>query len=90
VLYFARSSESLLCGEKLREQQLFYYEEAFRVSEFMNFPGYRVRESLEEEVSSRQDCESSEVKVLVPPIACSRAGSMSDACEGNDARSARM
>jgi hypothetical protein len=53
-------------------------------------PSYRVRESLEEEVSSRQECESSEVKVLVPPIACSRAGSMSDACEGNDARSARM
>jgi len=40
--------------------------------------------------SSRQGCESCEVKVLVPPIACSRADSMSDACEGNDARSARM
>ena len=34
-------------------------------------------------VSSRQGCESCEVKVLVPPIACSRADSMSDACEGN-------
>jgi hypothetical protein len=41
-------------------------------------------------VSSRQGCESYEVKVLVPPIACSRADSMSDACEGNNARSARM
>src|SRR3989440_6730465 len=40
-------------------------------------------------VSSRQSCESCEVKVLVPPIACSRADSISDACEGNDARSAR-
>src|SRR6516162_3734459 len=41
-------------------------------------------------VSSRQSCESCEVEVLVPPIACSRADSISDACEGNDARSARM
>jgi hypothetical protein len=40
--------------------------------------------------SSRQGCESCEMKVLVPPIACCRADSMSDACEGNDARSARM
>ena len=40
-------------------------------------------------VSSRQGCESSEVQVLVPPIACSRAGSISDAWEGNDTRSAR-
>jgi hypothetical protein len=40
-------------------------------------------------MSSRQGCESSEVKVLVPPIACSQADSISDACEGNDARSAR-
>jgi hypothetical protein len=40
--------------------------------------------------SSRQGCESCEMKVLVPPIACSRADSMSDACEGNGARSARM
>jgi cyclic pyranopterin phosphate synthase len=39
--------------------------------------------------SSRQCCESCEVKVLVPPIACSRAESISDACEGDDARSAR-
>jgi len=41
-------------------------------------------------VSSRQGCESCEVRVLVPPIACSWADSMSDTCEGNDARSARM
>ena len=41
-------------------------------------------------VSSRQGCESCEVKVHTPPIACSRADSMSDACKGNDARSARM
>ncbi len=40
--------------------------------------------------SSRQGCESSEMKVLVPPIACCRADSMSDACQGNDVRSARM
>ena len=40
-------------------------------------------------MSSRQCCESCEVQVLVPPIACSRADSISDACEGNDARSAR-
>ena len=45
---------------------------------------------LEKGVSSRQSCESCEVEVLVPPIACSRADSISDACEGNDARSARM
>jgi hypothetical protein len=41
-------------------------------------------------VSSRQGCESCEVKVLVPPIACCRADSMSDACEGNNTCSARM
>src|ERR1700726_2434282 len=41
------------------------------------------------ERSSRQCCECCEVKVLVPPIACSRADSISDACKGNDARSAR-
>jgi hypothetical protein len=40
--------------------------------------------------SSRQGCKSCEMKVLVPPIAYCRADSMSDACEGNDARSARM
>ena len=40
-------------------------------------------------MSSRQCCESCEVRVLVPPIACSRADSISDACGGNDARSAR-
>src|SRR5487761_543226 len=39
--------------------------------------------------SSRQSCESSEVRVLVPSIACRRTDSISDACEGNDARSAR-
>ena len=42
------------------------------------------------ERSSRQCCESCEVKVLAPPIACSWADSISDACKGNDARSARM
>jgi hypothetical protein len=47
-------------------------------------------EKLGRGVSSRQSCESCEVKVLVPLIACSRADSKSDACEGNDARSARM
>jgi hypothetical protein len=47
-------------------------------------------EKLGRGVSSRQGCESCEVEVLVPPIACSRADSISDACEGNDARSARM
>src|SRR5215468_415076 len=40
-------------------------------------------------MSSRQGCESCEVKVLVPPIACSRADSISDACGGDEARSAR-
>jgi len=40
-------------------------------------------------VSSRQSCESCEVQVLVPLIACGQADSISDACEGNDARSAR-
>jgi len=39
--------------------------------------------------SSRQSCESSGVKVLVPSIACIRAVSMSGACGGNEARSAR-
>jgi hypothetical protein len=42
------------------------------------------------ERSGRQCCESCEVQVLVPPIACSRADSISDACKGNNARSARM
>ncbi len=37
-----------------------------------------------DERSSQQCCESCEVKVLVPPIACSRADSISDACKGND------
>src|SRR5207244_3385454 len=45
---------------------------------------------LLDESSSRQCCESCEVKVLAPPIACSRADRLSDACKGNDARSARM
>src|SRR6516225_6165578 len=49
-------------------------------------------EGLEEKYravrSSRQGCESCEVKVLAPPVACSRAASLSNACEGNDARSA--
>ena len=40
--------------------------------------------------SSRQGCESGEVEVLVPSIACIRMASMSDACGGNDACSARM
>src|SRR5947199_221390 len=39
--------------------------------------------------SQIQCCESCEVRVLAPPIACSRADSISDACRGNDARSAR-
>jgi hypothetical protein len=39
--------------------------------------------------SSRQGCESSGVKVPVPSIACIRAVSMSGACGGNEARSAR-
>ena len=39
--------------------------------------------------SSRQSCESSGVKVPVPSIACIRAVSMSGACGGNEARSAR-
>ena len=39
--------------------------------------------------SSRQSCESSGVKVPVPSIACIRTVSMSGACGGNEARSAR-
>jgi hypothetical protein len=39
--------------------------------------------------SSRQGCESCGVKVPVPSIACIRAVSMSGACGGNEARSAR-
>jgi len=50
----------------------------------------RAMETSASFVSSRQGCESCEVKVLVPPIACSQADSMSDAFEGNDTRSARM
>jgi hypothetical protein len=42
------------------------------------------------EGSGRQGCESSKVKVLVPSIACSRTASISGACRGNEARSARM
>ena len=50
----------------------------------------RMKESHGKGVGSSRQCwESCEVKVLVPPIACSRAASLSDACEGNDARSAR-
>jgi hypothetical protein len=52
-------------------------------------PARRAVEKTRGGMSNRQGCESSEVKVLVPPIACSRAGSMSDACGGNEARSAR-
>jgi len=40
--------------------------------------------------SSRQCCETCKVKVLAPSIACSRAASISNAREGNDARSAWM
>jgi hypothetical protein len=40
--------------------------------------------------SSRQGCESCEAKVLVPSIACIRTVSISGACGGNEARSARM
>ena len=36
--------------------------------------------------SSRQDCESSAVKVRVPSIACIRTASISGACGGNEAR----
>jgi hypothetical protein len=39
--------------------------------------------------SSRQGCESCKVKVLVPSITCIRTASMSGACGGNEARSAR-
>ena len=49
----------------------------------------RRRLGVRAKVSSRQGCESSEVQVLVPPIACSQADSASDACGGNDTRSAR-
>jgi succinate-semialdehyde dehydrogenase / glutarate-semialdehyde dehydrogenase len=42
------------------------------------------------EGSGRQGCESSKVKVLVPSIACIRTASISGACRGNEARSARM
>jgi FlaA1/EpsC-like NDP-sugar epimerase len=40
--------------------------------------------------SSRQGCESCKVKVLAPSITCIRTASISGACGGNDARSARM
>jgi hypothetical protein len=39
--------------------------------------------------SSRQYCESSKVQVLAPSIACVRTASISGACGGNEARSAR-
>jgi transposase len=42
------------------------------------------------EGSGRQGCESSKVEVLVPSIACIRTASISGACRGNEARSARM
>ena len=41
------------------------------------------------EGSSRQCCESSKVQVLAPSIACVRTASISGACGGNEARSAR-
>jgi hypothetical protein len=40
-------------------------------------------------MSSRQGWESSRVKVLVPSITCIRTVSISGACGGNEARSAR-
>ena len=40
--------------------------------------------------SSRQGCESCRVKVLAPSITCIRTASISGACRGNEARSARM
>ena len=54
-----------------------------------NAAGEHAVEKTRRGMSSRQCCESCEVRVLVPPIACSRADSISDACGGNDARSAR-
>ena len=42
------------------------------------------------EGSGRQGCESNKVEVLVPSIACIRMASISGACRGNEARSARM
>jgi transposase len=42
------------------------------------------------EGSGRQGCESSKVEVLVPSITCIRTASISGACRGNEARSARM
>jgi len=48
----------------------------------------RMRERVWEG-SSRQCCESSKVQVLAPSIACVRTASISGACGGNEARSAR-
>src|SRR5271163_1702841 len=42
------------------------------------------------EGSGRQGWESNKVEVLVPSIACIRTASISGACRGNEARSARM
>jgi hypothetical protein len=40
--------------------------------------------------SSRQGCGSCKVEVLAPSITCIRTASISGACRGNEARSARM
>src|SRR2546430_8686698 len=39
---------------------------------------------------SRQCCESCEVRVLAPPIACSRADSISDACRRSEEHTSEL
>src|SRR4051812_46722425 len=55
-----------------------------------NKSGQPPAESEEGRRSSRQGCESREVKVPVRSIACIRTVSISGSCGGNDARCARM
>lgn len=47
--WYVQTSESLLVGFKTASLTGLYHEEAFRVSAFVNYSGYRVRKSLEEE-----------------------------------------
>ena len=61
---------------------------ASQIERFLQFKRACGRQYRDEERelggSSRQGCESCEVKVLAPSIACIRTASISNACGGND------
>jgi hypothetical protein len=49
VLWYLRTSESLLVWFKPASLTALYHEEALRVSSYVNYSGYRVEKSSEEE-----------------------------------------